>query len=827
MAKDGGKIERTDSEISTDSGYESDGQPVKQITVLTDQQRADSLIKAFRSDSENILGFITEEFTKVAKKHNGIISLDIKDFEDAKKSLLTADPDDPVNQGRAVLSLVTTVKGQKEKIDKAIAGKLKTLEGEPIPTIDAEYFDEYINELNKFQQSVEGSLSTSEGIRSAVIERLVGKTLFEQLPLMKADGTNFTPDEKKKFLGKITKGIIIPPELEKAMLSGLGDMTVFRNILLAEALMASFTDGSNKKLGKLIESKLTAENIQAFVQSVNDSLKVVNAKIVASSKYSESQSTKKNVVAMDIIQQAIAIIGQKTKVTEAQNFKIVKELLPALEEIDYSYLMQKQQKIIKELSETLEHDRTYYSQFVRGDLAVATKDLQAASKELIEDHKGQSEVAARSIIGAKLEKLSQDDIVHRLSEFRVLKGLGDEIVNAMPKLVAVGEDKSVQQETDQQKAEYKSKLLDYLMVIRDRDTIQFDKIFLPDPIVLKVAKQKVGTLDEQTLSTKFVQEQTPNFVEEQTSSTVQPVPSEKFTNMTSVSVEPQESLQPFMVPTPFTMAGVGVSTSEVIASGKNKRIISTSESAATPILSKAINNMQYEVAKKGWKIDQKHFQEIFDSIKPELEKLDAGYLQAKRDSIVKRIEEALIQGGSKEGFFSNNFTVRPEMRDQISQGVKRVLGKENEQFEEKLIKAGVFNNQLTNSKLAEKLSTFLTNNNVSNINEILQRKAKLIEQDVDDGFVSVDSDTIKVKAGTDGKVEVKVEETQVKNITNQQLAAIRKINPNDFDNTVFPESERVSKRQSVVHPDDTPHTKIIRDKKTGRLSKSVDESLKR
>ncbi len=538
-----------------------------------------------------------------------------------------------------------------------------------------------------------------------------------------------------------------------------------------------------------------------------------------------------------LLEDSLVPLGKNIAVPKETQTKLNTRLKPVLAKLDGEYLEQNRDNIKSDITRSIREERTLAS-----SLRLSTNPSSMFKDEIRVPEEKVKGIA--TALKAKYEKANQDFVEKKVTEAFETTGLGKNkaelasrlsifirensihpnIVNPLLQLqdteALTGLAESVKLTANQ----VKNVGVNELIALRRNNPVGFDRIVLTDKLRQKsrstvdqalqnitsaVAGEKVGP-EEQSVksleqSEKTVQQdhvlqpvkvaavdEGKSLTEEKELSIAEEV--QQNVNTPTTAIERANSQKTFVEK--FGLVRLRLQSrlrdgesinieqeSSHVSTKASPPPIKTSEEVASAILVKAINNMQEEIEKKGLKIKEDHFKEIFNTIKPKLEKLDVGYLESNREKIIEGIKGAFMQVGGKEGwFFSSKFAIAPEMQQLIAdEWVGEVLKKESETFvakEEEKIKKGLFYNKLSDSELASKLSQFLTCNNVTDINKRLGRS----DVEVSDGNIKVEKKHLKIPGG----------------ITDKQLAEIRRINPKDFDSMMFP------KKGHEVHPDETP-----------------------
>ncbi|WP_375333410.1 hypothetical protein [Candidatus Tisiphia endosymbiont of Xenochironomus xenolabis] len=125
---------------------------------------------------------------------------------------------------------------------------------------------------------------------------------------------------------------------------------------------------------------------------------------------------------------------------------------------------------------------------------------------------------------------------------------------------------------------------------------------------------------------------------------------------------------------------------------------------STQIIHKAIKLVE-EGGKR--KLDYSQRNKIIEKLSDKLSQLDVDYLKTEEQAIAKTIAKNIKKDASKS-LFSNNITVSDKILTKYADDIKRLDGAKNDKFVAKKINEGIYNHQLKDSQIAEKLSQFLT-----------------------------------------------------------------------------------------------------------------------
>lgn len=147
-----------------------------------------TIVKAFKSDLENISSFITAECIKLAQSNGGVVDTNSKEFKELKHSMMNADPESKENEGKATLSFKATERGIEKKINKEIE-----------KGADSKSFDEFREEMAAHRKGLDTKLSSNEGVIDLISDKLKKDALNESVSLTR-NGDFLKYNEKKSLL---------------------------------------------------------------------------------------------------------------------------------------------------------------------------------------------------------------------------------------------------------------------------------------------------------------------------------------------------------------------------------------------------------------------------------------------------------------------------------------------------------------------------------------------------------------------------------------------------------------------------------------------------
>ncbi|MCC8399125.1 MAG: hypothetical protein LN563_00850 [Rickettsia endosymbiont of Platyusa sonomae] len=180
---------------------------------------------------------------------------------------------------------------------------------------------------------------------------------------------------------------------------------------------------------------------------------------------------------------------------------------------------------------------------------------------------------------------------------------------------------------------------------------------------------------------------------------------------------------------------------------------------STHIIHKAIKLVE-EGGKR--KLDYSQQNKIIEKLSDKLSQLDVDYLKTEEQAIAKTIAKNIKKDASKS-LFSNNITVSDKILTKYADDIKRLDGAKSDKFAAKKINEGIYNHQLKDSQIAEKLSQFLTT--------IFNPESELVK---------------------------KIKSSEPSEHTTEKIVDIRKFNPKRFDEIMFPKERLTEIAQSKV-----------------------------
>ncbi|WP_425361402.1 hypothetical protein [Candidatus Tisiphia endosymbiont of Ceraclea dissimilis] len=180
---------------------------------------------------------------------------------------------------------------------------------------------------------------------------------------------------------------------------------------------------------------------------------------------------------------------------------------------------------------------------------------------------------------------------------------------------------------------------------------------------------------------------------------------------------------------------------------------------STQIIHKAIKLVE-EGGKR--KLDYSQRNKIIEKLSDKLSQLDVDYLKTEEQAIAKTIAKNIKKDASKS-LFSNNITVSDKILTKYADDIKRLDGAKNDKLVAKKINEGIYNHQLKDSQIAEKLSQFLTT--------IFNPESELVK---------------------------KIKSSEPSEHTTEKIVDIRKFNPKLFDEIMFPKERLTEIAQSKV-----------------------------
>jgi hypothetical protein len=347
-----------------------ENQPDKTTEPKISEAKINASINAIRGDFEGISGFIAGEFTKIAKANNGVIDINNPSFAKAADSLINADPkiiNSPENVkkrgGRtdAVLSFTATKQGIEEKIDNLIS-----------KGADPKNFTDLKEDLIKFESKLKKQISTSEGIKELVTEKLTKDFVGKQTNLLVQD--------------KNGKAQIMPMNQKKDLITQIAN-----NVKFGEAAI-SMLFSSDKN------SQALADMTVASIIKTNLGKKDGNFYVLDESKLSKQNLEKLGKLTSEVATQSPIVnevVGaiEKAKrlgVNQARRAKILVSLAPALAKLGSEYLKQNKESIVLELTNDLYSKGSFRGSF-SGELRVSEYNRDQVADKLLKNHLQKSE----------------------------------------------------------------------------------------------------------------------------------------------------------------------------------------------------------------------------------------------------------------------------------------------------------------------------------------------------------------------------------------------------------------------------------------------------
>ena len=340
-----------------------------QFQEILNENKVDATIKALRGDFAGITGFIAGEFVKIAKANNGVIDIKNPTFAEASDSLINADPriinseENVKKRGEhsAVISFTGTKQGIEEKIDKLIA-----------KGADPSKFTSLREDLSNLETELRTQTSSSQGIKELVDKKMTNELIANQTVLFihdeKSEIQQMPMVQKKDIIAKIAKNVHLDNAAVSTMLSGEQDV---QNLIkgTTNRLISETLGKKDKNFYVLDESKLTPENLEKLSKSVENAV---------------SQAP--------LVSGIIKSIEQKSglEINDARRAKLLKNLSPALSQLDPEYLEQYKDVISKDLAKEIQAQGSRWGR-MNGKLRTSTKSQQMVANNLLEKHLASSE----------------------------------------------------------------------------------------------------------------------------------------------------------------------------------------------------------------------------------------------------------------------------------------------------------------------------------------------------------------------------------------------------------------------------------------------------
>jgi hypothetical protein len=382
------------------------------------EEELQKTLTALEKDIIGIKGFITEEFVKLVKNNKGKIDIDDPNFQLAASSLINADPKDPKNKDKAVLSFTATEQGIKEKIEK--------LKQKGVP---AERFTSLIETLEGEKAKFNEQIKTNEGIQNLVVSRVKEKLIEGSISFftdnLDKDGNPvaISPEVKKDIVSKLKDDITIPPSLTMGILQGNQEVISQARELMNSAINQGL--GTNKgNYFVLDNSKLDYRGIGGVVNTINTNLEVQLGQKVNKQEIADG-------ILADSIKQLEKTYGVKVNEDTAQ--KIKNTLGPKIAELDATYLVEKSHTIIGELAKELKKEQSYLSR-LGSEYRVATSSLEKMGNNLGAKHQKSQGIEAEQKVSKMIsdKRMSNTEIKARLNVF--LKKSGSKPLGESEKL---------------------------------------------------------------------------------------------------------------------------------------------------------------------------------------------------------------------------------------------------------------------------------------------------------------------------------------------------------------------------------------------------------
>lgn len=364
--------------------------------------KVDATIKALRGDFAGITGFIAGEFLKIAKANNGVIDIENPTFAKAADSLINADPriinseENVKKRGghSAVLSFTGTKQGIEEKIDKLIA-----------KGADPSKFTSLREDLSNLETELRTQTSSSQGIKELVGKKMTSELIATQTVLFihdeKGEIQSMPMVQKKDIIAKIAKNVHLDNAAVSTMLSGEPDV---QNLIkgTTNRLISETLGKKDKNFYVLDESKFTPENLEKLSKSVENAV---------------SQAP--------LVSGIIKSIEQESglEINDSRKAKLLKNLSPALSQLDPEYLEQYKDVISKDLAKQIQAQGSRWGR-MNGELRTSTKSQQMIANNLLEKHLASSEeFVTKKISGTFYKKqLTNAQMADRLNEFAKASG---------------------------------------------------------------------------------------------------------------------------------------------------------------------------------------------------------------------------------------------------------------------------------------------------------------------------------------------------------------------------------------------------------------------
>jgi hypothetical protein len=370
------------------------------------EEIAAKTIEAMRSDMIGTKYKLLNEVFVKAVASGGQISLEEKEFQNQRNSVLNADPDAPENKGKAVISMMGFEKGSQEKIKTLIAkGASKEL------------FQGIESDTIALRKELTSKLSTEEGITELMSDLIIRKAseispfqvrITKKEGMYEAGDTRMTNNTETAELAKsLTPGIILPKSVTGALITDINAISHIVAPIFLKHTTELFGQKESDGIVTLDKSKLTPENIEVFTKRVNNDLEKLPAD---------------EIIANSIVRDALKKLEKEGdyKISESQSQKIADKLSTALAKLDSEYLKQYASIISADIQKEILAKSTVTANIV-GGVYIRESNLDRVADNLLEKRLAASDEYQVSIINDKLFGMKDSEIATKLSELSLEK----------------------------------------------------------------------------------------------------------------------------------------------------------------------------------------------------------------------------------------------------------------------------------------------------------------------------------------------------------------------------------------------------------------------
>ena len=355
-------------------------------------------IEALRKDIKGIEGFLSQEFVKLINTYDGVIDVSNRDFRTAAQSLIHADPKDPKNAGRPVLSFTGTEQGIKDKIEK--------MKKAGVPEAA---FTELLQEIDIAKASLSTQIATNEGIKALVEPRLKSQLVENSIGFFTKTGMGMPMAQKQEISKLVMPLIALPENLTQQMIKGhkvfSAAASAIINREIGEAFGTKIVTESGDETYEFDKAKITPENIAIVASKINESIEKPPLSLVGEAiKQMEKE--------------------QGVKFTSERVEKITKALVPTLTELGPEYLEVHKKELTKALVTSLKSEQSYSTSFT-GNYTVSTASLGKIATNLKNQHQPQAEQSSVKKVEGTIntKRMTTEEIATKLNSFAKETGM--------------------------------------------------------------------------------------------------------------------------------------------------------------------------------------------------------------------------------------------------------------------------------------------------------------------------------------------------------------------------------------------------------------------